>query len=126
MTAKDRNLVVRRNNYCVNCLAKSHTVSACDSMATCRKCDRYHHTLLHPEHPRVRGPAQSRLTPAQQQPRKRKMAKQASSQKSQRRRKTVNQPQIITPDQSIISEAIKSLASVLCASTAAATSKPRR
>lgn len=48
MSVQQRNCIVRRYNYCENCLAKSHDLRACQSVDTCHKCDSYHHTLLHP------------------------------------------------------------------------------
>lgn len=38
---------VERRGYCRNCLARSHLVPDCSSLAGCRKCDSQHHTELH-------------------------------------------------------------------------------
>ncbi|KAI8116229.1 hypothetical protein CVS40_11664, partial [Lucilia cuprina] len=48
MTIQERIRMVRPYNYCGNCLARSHNLRSCSSLATCRKCDHLHHTLLHP------------------------------------------------------------------------------
>ncbi|XP_075156467.1 uncharacterized protein LOC142234410 [Haematobia irritans] len=49
MTVADRRVTVRNHKYCMNCLAKSHTVENCHSSQTCRKCGYQHHTMLHPQ-----------------------------------------------------------------------------
>ncbi|XP_073844753.1 uncharacterized protein isoform X4 [Musca autumnalis] len=38
---------VRRLQYCVNCLAVSHTIGLCNSVKTCIKCHKRHHSSLH-------------------------------------------------------------------------------
>lgn len=38
---------VKNNNLCFNCLVKGHTMNNCNSVSSCRKCGRRHHTLLH-------------------------------------------------------------------------------
>ncbi|XP_036328705.1 uncharacterized protein LOC118741024 [Rhagoletis pomonella] len=47
MTPEDRHESARAHKYCVNCLATSHATGACDSPASCHRCGRAHHTLLH-------------------------------------------------------------------------------
>ncbi|XP_046804505.1 uncharacterized histidine-rich protein DDB_G0274557-like isoform X4 [Lucilia cuprina] len=47
MTPQKRR-VVERLGYCVNCLARSHSIRSCTSMEACLKCAQLHHTLLHP------------------------------------------------------------------------------
>lgn len=122
MNSMDRNRVVRRHDYCINCPAQSHTFKRCRSKNTCQRCNHYHHTLLHPSsHPRIMPPSRlgQQSSPSQLGQRS---SPSRHSQKSipkrslpkPRKKKT---PQPPVPDQRIISEAIKSLATVLCAST---------
>ena len=47
MTVKKREDIVERHRYCINYLGKSHDLRECKSMNTCKKCDRFHHMLLH-------------------------------------------------------------------------------
>lgn len=109
MDAEARNRVVRKHHYCINCLAKSHTFRNCKSKNTCKKCQSYHHTLLHT---RVKATSRSRLE-MHNNNRNPPDAEPASQQTS--------------PDQRILSEAIRSLASVLCAtSNQSATNSARR
>lgn len=58
MYAEERNRVVRKHRYSINCLSKSHTFRNCESRNTCRKCKNYHHTLLHTS---VKATSRSRL-----------------------------------------------------------------
>uniref|UniRef100_A0A1Y1L369 Integrase catalytic domain-containing protein n=2 Tax=Photinus pyralis TaxID=7054 RepID=A0A1Y1L369_PHOPY len=44
-----RNKRIRELKSCINCFRKGHFVSNCKSTATCKKCNRKHHTLLHLE-----------------------------------------------------------------------------
>lgn len=39
--------LVRKLQYCVNCLAVSHTIKFCNSSKTCVKCHKRHHSSLH-------------------------------------------------------------------------------
>ncbi|XP_037818782.1 hormone receptor 4-like [Lucilia sericata] len=48
MTPQKRRDIVERLGYCVNCLARSHSIRSCTSMEACLKCAQLHHTLLHP------------------------------------------------------------------------------
>ncbi|CAL8136776.1 unnamed protein product [Orchesella dallaii] len=48
---KERSELVKLNRLCFNCLRKDHRIFNCTSKATCRKCNRKHHTLLHEERP---------------------------------------------------------------------------
>lgn len=100
MDYKEKNRMVRKYEYCINCLARSHTFRKCKSKNTCRKCKRYHHTLLHPVYPRI--------TPPSRQEAKLQYRKKSS----QRNKRITAQP---SPDPLILSEAIKSIATVLCA-----------
>lgn len=134
MDSEERNRVVRLKKYCINCLAKSHTLRSCKSRNTCRRCKHYHHTLLHHYHPRVKGPVQSRLAITTIAERK-----HTSSKKSGPKREKRNQParkdkrtpaerstEAVLPDQTILCEAIKSLATVLCVTTKRAAIPPAR
>lgn len=133
MDTEERNRVVRHNNYCVNCLAKSHTFRSCKSKNACRRCNHYHHTLLHHYHPRVRGPVKSRLavtndTKGEQQPKK-KPGKEVSRNQSGRKHKRppMEHPtDAVIPNQTILCEAIKSLATVLCVTSKRGGNSPAR
>lgn len=106
MTPKERNLMILKNSYCVNCLARSHRFRDCRSRHTCRKCGRYHHTMLHPIYTQTKQP--------QKQP-------------QQKQTQALNgQDDFMVPNQYILSEAIRSLASVLCASQESTNAPARR
>lgn len=47
LTVADRLQVVRRHNYCQNCLAHSHRIGNCRSHHRCNECNIRHHSLLH-------------------------------------------------------------------------------
>lgn len=98
--------MVEDHRYCVNCLARSHTLRNCQSLDTCRKCDRFHHTLLHPNQHQQR----SSISTNQQQKKLQRQRKQ------QQRRKSKPEAEKSTPNAKILSEAIRSLAQVLCCS----------
>ncbi|XP_073827441.1 uncharacterized protein [Musca autumnalis] len=49
MRVEDRRKIVRDNDYCMNCLARSHQVRRCHSKVVCKKCGSQHHSMLHPE-----------------------------------------------------------------------------
>lgn len=114
MEPEERDRVVRKFHYCVNCLAQSHTFLRCDSKNTCRKCKNHHHTLLHRQHPRVKAPSahNCELQPYRKKPR---VTRNPKKQPTRNPPKAMKQPKAATtPDPQILSEAIRSLASVLC------------
>lgn len=120
MNSKERNSVVRRFGYCENCLARSHDLRACQSLDLCRKCDSYHHTLLHPT--RATNDLRRQINRQQNQRNNHRQARRRSSNvnnncpSSNNNRQSTNQQHVpAVPDQQIISEAIRSLAQVLCA-----------
>ena len=49
MTIQRKLKIVKKHNYCRNCLAYSHVLARCRSSERCRLCRRTHHTLLHQE-----------------------------------------------------------------------------
>lgn len=55
MGVRKRKELVERHNYCLNCLARSHTIRSCSSWETCKRCDKLHHTLLHLPRVKVRN-----------------------------------------------------------------------
>uniref|UniRef100_A0A1I8NK51 Uncharacterized protein n=1 Tax=Musca domestica TaxID=7370 RepID=A0A1I8NK51_MUSDO len=165
MRVPARRNVIRKFKYCLNCLAKSHTVRDCHSKDVCRKCGYQHHTMLHPEsqgnfRPNVHGrlalpsgeespsrelvPRRTSPNPASQRNNRRpnrqhrppQQQRPQSSHQPQRRqsrnnsqtytRRRYRQPQsvnirsMVMPNQRLLSQAIKSLASVLCVSTSVA------
>ncbi|XP_059224093.1 uncharacterized protein LOC131997318 isoform X2 [Stomoxys calcitrans] len=144
MSVSDRRIVIRKFKYCINCLARSHTIEKCHSEETCRKCRYQHHTMLHPKP--TREPKSERSTEVSinlrsrlgQQSQKVNKTSPQGQQRSTTLRKTKQQhskvqktakrypktrknnlPNIMQPDPMLLSEAIKSLASVLCASSVA-------
>lgn len=113
MDTEERNRVVRKFDYCVNCLAQSHSFCRCESKNTCRKCSNHHHTLLHRQHPRVKPPSvyNQEVQPYRKSHRvSRKTQKPNRKTPAARKQKEVN----AVPNPRILSEAIRSLASVLC------------
>lgn len=94
MDIKKRQRLVERYQYCANCLARSHVIRSCTSMKTCRRCDKLHHTLLHS--PRIKP--------------------KISTKPRQRIEQLTTNSNNATPDTKILSEAIRSLAQVLCVS----------
>lgn len=131
MDVQTRSQIVDKHRYCVNCLAKSHDLRACPSRDTCRLCGKYHHTLLHASvksrlnqrksgsMSAPRSPARSTSTVASSSRKRRDIT--ISLEPTNRRHSptssTQNQPQSVSttvPDSHIISEAIRSLAQVLC------------
>lgn len=117
MDSQKRNRVVLKYEYCVNCLAKSHTLRRCRSSNTCQKCQHYHHTLLHPvTRPRITPPIRQH-----QNSRPQKGTTRAS-----KKPVPTTEPDRHIPNQQILSEAIKSLATVLCATQAPASIPSRR
>lgn len=128
MTVEKREKFVDRHRYCLNCLAKSHDLRTCTSRDTCRKCDRWHHTLLHPKpaqptrssrrraRSRRSSGTQQREEPDSIEPQPRTSATEQPS----RSLTTDPKPRLsTTPDSKIIIEAIRSLAQVLCNNEAA-------
>ncbi|XP_059220655.1 uncharacterized protein LOC131995716 [Stomoxys calcitrans] len=112
MTPRQRNIVVLKEMYCVNCLARSHRFRDCRSANMCQRCQRPHHTLLHSMYPEI-------------------MSRQSEQNVNQTNSRTANRPTKTqtkwvknqrsnhTPgsNQQILSEAIRALASVLCSSS---------
>ncbi|XP_017484622.1 PREDICTED: uncharacterized protein LOC108373271 [Rhagoletis zephyria] len=47
MTSDERYESARIHQYCINCLATSHSTGACNSADSCHRCGKAHHTLLH-------------------------------------------------------------------------------
>lgn len=130
MDSTRRNQAARRNNYCLNCLARTHDVRHCTSPDNCLKCGLPHHTLLHPKrHLRV----QPSTTSVRDRIGQSNARSSQSTRHVQRRNTQPNTPtkrvlpkkrvpphqriQSISstqPNQKILSEAIRSLAAVLC------------
>ncbi|XP_075150331.1 uncharacterized protein LOC142224446 [Haematobia irritans] len=121
----DRCRTVRQLKYCVNCLAKSHTVAKCHSKNKCRKCRNYHHTMLHPNEYMVYASGNRQQPPNSHTPlaQHKKRTQQTNVKTGSNQRKfnkkapqsntnSVPQPSI---NQYLLSDAIRSLASVLCA-----------
>lgn len=50
LSVTERKRIVRKFNYCVNCLAHSHILKDCRSRERCKICYAEHHTLLHTTH----------------------------------------------------------------------------
>ncbi|GBP09001.1 hypothetical protein EVAR_101320_1 [Eumeta japonica] len=109
MTVKKREEMVEKYRWCENCLARSHDLRACDSMVTCKKCGKYHHTLLHPKP--VTKPKKKRQN-KQQPP---ATATTSSTATAAQLSSTPSTSTGASPA-CIIAEAIKSLAQILCAS----------
>ncbi|XP_059217616.1 uncharacterized protein LOC131994757 [Stomoxys calcitrans] len=49
MTQNQRLNEIKRNNLCLNCFSKVHSVKNCSSKFSCYKCGKRHNTLLHRE-----------------------------------------------------------------------------
>lgn len=98
MEVARRRLMVKKYNYCGNCLARSHTIRSCTSFNTCKRCDSLHHTLLHLSPQRSGNPR-----------------REATNRGHRHRKPAVQRTSKPTPNAKILSEAIKSLAQVLCA-----------
>ncbi|XP_075148219.1 uncharacterized protein LOC142230053 [Haematobia irritans] len=133
MDALQRRIAIRTHNYCENCLAKSHTTNACPSTDSCRKCKARHHTLLHGQYPRNQNTTSSRShskRPHQQQSTVKQASQQKASIKSRARKHTKKAKETretpTTPNHLILSEAIRSLAAVLCSSPSFAQVQGRR
>lgn len=46
-TPVERLQIAQNYNWCTNCLSKQHNVKTCNSLNTCRSCNKRHHSLLH-------------------------------------------------------------------------------
>lgn len=88
--------------YCLNCLARSHTIRTCTSLETCKRCNAPHHTLLHVS--QQRNNRTQGLTTQD-------LRRRRSSASNQQQQQTI-------PNTKFLSEAIRSLAQVLCVSDA--------
>lgn len=134
MDSRERNRVVRKFRYCENCLARSHDLRSCQSLDLCRKCDSFHHTLLHPS--RARNDLRRRINTQRNQQSHRTKNRPPNRRNNDRntnrtnnsnnnvsnsipnnnnRQSTNNIHNAVVPNQQILSEAIRSLAEVLCA-----------
>lgn len=49
LSVKERQDYVKNNNLCFNCFSPSHPVFKCRNSASCKRCGRRHHSLLHVE-----------------------------------------------------------------------------
>lgn len=126
MDSQERNRVVRKFEYCINCLAKSHTFRKYRSRNTCHRCQHYHHTLLHTKtRLRITPPNRQHLTSPPPQ-RTQKIPKQSSQRNPPPPKKATPNTSPPMPDQHILSEAIKSLATVLCATQTPSSTSSRR
>ncbi|XP_062538402.1 uncharacterized protein LOC134206693 [Armigeres subalbatus] len=50
LSQNERQQLLSSKRLCHNCLKGDHFVRNCSSTFTCRRCNKRHHTLLHPEH----------------------------------------------------------------------------
>ncbi|XP_075163926.1 uncharacterized protein LOC142236586 [Haematobia irritans] len=116
MTPRERKAMVLAEVYCINCLARSHRFRDCRSPNMCQTCGRPHHTLLHASYHQSRD-SQRRLRSSNNNLSQiRKPMKNASTNQQKRAHKgnrTTSKP---APNQQLLSEAIRALASVLCSS----------
>ncbi|XP_046808062.1 uncharacterized protein LOC124420123 [Lucilia cuprina] len=55
MNVSEKLKVVKRYQYCENCLGHSHLIASCRNSDRCRQCQGKHHTLLH-RHKRLNEP----------------------------------------------------------------------
>ncbi|XP_020712666.1 uncharacterized protein LOC110117577 [Ceratitis capitata] len=55
MRPLQRIVVANAQGYCGNCLALTHVTEECDSLESCRRCNKAHHTMLHPSEPQTSG-----------------------------------------------------------------------
>ncbi|XP_073841400.1 uncharacterized protein, partial [Musca autumnalis] len=108
MTPRQRNLLVLKEYYCVNCLARSHRFRDCRSHNMCRRCGRPHHTLLHTVYPEIRG---SRSSPS------RESNRQQTGNRSGSQNNNNNNANTGTLNPKILSEAIRAIATVLCSTS---------
>ncbi|XP_059220130.1 uncharacterized protein LOC131995384 isoform X1 [Stomoxys calcitrans] len=140
MTPKERNILVLKKIYCVNCLARSHRFRDCRSGNMCRKCGRPHHTLLHPNYVKApnmdhkRQPVSPKGSNSNNHRNKSDVRENIHRQRCHRRNinikpnnnnsnnkiqtdDTANTNSPAKANQQILSEAIRALASVLCSNT---------
>ncbi|XP_058456613.1 uncharacterized protein LOC131434010 [Malaya genurostris] len=59
----DKYGLLRKSGSCFNCLGRGHRTADCSSMSTCRKCNKKHHTLLHPEETKTETAVNPSLAP---------------------------------------------------------------
>lgn len=119
MDIDQRIKAVRRHKYCLNCLARTHTVRNCDSTDTCLKCRSLHHTLLH-QHRQQRASTTTvaiRDRLGERNGNARRVHSNANHKRKQQRKRPAPVSPTNQPDQRIISEAIRSLAAVLCSTS---------
>ncbi|XP_062715282.1 uncharacterized protein LOC134291500 [Aedes albopictus] len=53
LSSNERQQLVKAKRLCHNCIRGNHFAQNCPSSFTCRRCNRRHHTLLHPEQSEV-------------------------------------------------------------------------
>ncbi|XP_075144760.1 uncharacterized protein LOC142219877 [Haematobia irritans] len=104
MSPKERNIWVLREVYCVNCLARSHRFRDCRSRNMCKKCGRPHNTLLHPNYAERKSRTTNNNGSENREVDHNNNNNNASSNSSTQQ----------APNQKILSEAIRALATVLC------------
>lgn len=70
MNPNQRWTEIRRNNLCLNCFSKVHTVKNCTSKFSCYECNKKHNTLLHrnPDSSQKGHPNSSNLSSPSQTP----------------------------------------------------------
>ncbi|XP_073821832.1 uncharacterized protein [Musca autumnalis] len=111
MRVEDRRKVVRENDHCLNCLARSHQVRRCHSKVVCKKCGSQHHSMLHPEssastdivrhaspersnvHDRVSSPGPRNSSNYRSKRRRQHQPKKKPTHQSNKRHKPSHQPQ---------------------------------
>lgn len=111
MTPKQRNVLVLKETYCVNCLARSHRFRDCRSRNMCRRCGRPHNTLLHPNYTNRKGNQTSNNSTKSGN-----NSGNNSSNNSRDNNNSNNNQCESGANQKILSEAIRALATVLCSS----------
>ncbi|XP_076247964.1 uncharacterized protein LOC143187623 [Calliopsis andreniformis] len=47
LSPEQRFQYMKNNQYCINCLASTHTVTHCRTSMSCKQCNGRHHTILH-------------------------------------------------------------------------------
>ncbi|XP_076246288.1 uncharacterized protein LOC143186494 [Calliopsis andreniformis] len=53
LSPEQRFQYMKNNQYCINCLASTHTVTHCRTSVSCKQCNGRHHTILHFEAQKV-------------------------------------------------------------------------
>ncbi|XP_058456563.1 uncharacterized protein LOC131433960 [Malaya genurostris] len=66
----DRYDTLRRTGACFNCLQKGHRTTDCSSKHSCKKCNKRHHTTLHPADNQQKKPDDSKTEVSQPNPEK--------------------------------------------------------